>query len=171
MRWLLLLILLADDHPALHLKVRPTIAFAPSSLYVEIRLHPITSDRVVAVTADGPEFFRSSAWTVEGTHAAKLFSWVWRDAPAGEYGVRAQIGNGRTWRATAYQRVTLLGMPEKARQRWGGCGMGGPGGSCERARDKLRGSSCAHCGSTGAEVGLGAAHRAAASALTLSYSR
>lgn len=104
-----LLAFLADGPKPLQLRVRPTLAFAPSSLSVEIRVQPIASDRVLLVTADnGEDFLRSSGWTLEGANGPKLYSWFWRDVPAGEYAIVAGIGNGREWRATARQTVTLL---------------------------------------------------------------
>lgn len=85
------------------LKVRPLIAFAPTDVFLQVRVHPAESDRWISVVADSGEFRRSSDWTIEGDRT--LYSYWWKDIPAGDYEIVARMGYGNT--ITASDRLTI----------------------------------------------------------------
>jgi hypothetical protein len=88
-----------DPKPIL-LTVRPQIAFAPTDLQISVRVHPGESDRWISVQADSGEFSRRSDWTIEGDRV--LYSFVWKDIPAGDYTIVASLG-GR-----AFDRASVI---------------------------------------------------------------
>ena len=83
-------------------------AFAPCPVTVWIRAVSLESDRVMHVTLDGPSFYRSSTWALEGATAPLMHEVRWRDVPQGDYQVTATIGNARI-RAQAAHSLRLLG--------------------------------------------------------------
>lgn len=94
----------------LTLLVRPHVALAPSDVYVEIRLIPQPSDRALSVTAESDTFSRASAWTLDGEHSQRLFSFWWKQMGAGEYEVAAMIGDGRGhWSSRVVVPLRLIG--------------------------------------------------------------
>lgn len=92
-----------NDPKPIQLTVRPMIAFAPTDLQIRVRVHPGDDDRWISVQADSGEFSRRSDWTIEGDRP--LYSFWWKDIPAGEYEVTAIIG-GTTVHAS--DRVTVI---------------------------------------------------------------
>ena len=96
--------------PALDLFVRPgPFASAPATLHVEVRLVPHASDRVLSVVMDSGDYYRASLESLVGEQSPRLYSWRWRDVPAGVYKVIAAVGDGRVWRAQDRESVTLVG--------------------------------------------------------------
>lgn len=82
------------------LTVNPSIAFAPATLTISVRVHPEPSDRQVQVVVDGESFSRLSRWTIDPEHCPALFSYPLKDLPAGSYEVRAEIGDWTSVRAS-----------------------------------------------------------------------
>ena len=96
--------------PALQLRIRPQVALAPSDVYIEIRLVPIATDRTLSVSAESVNFSRASAWTLDGEHAPRLFSFWWKQLEAGEYIVVAAVGDAAGhWRAQARTSLQFTG--------------------------------------------------------------
>ena len=92
------------DPKPIALKVRPLIAFAPTDVYLQVRVHPTPDDRWISVVMDSGEFSRRSDWTIEGDRT--LYSFWWKDVPAGEYQLDARLGNSGG--ITASDRVSIL---------------------------------------------------------------
>lgn len=105
---LLLAHLTIGSQKAIELSVRPSVAFAPASVQVRIRIQPEETDRWVALTFESADFYRDSAWTVEG--ARVLYSWVQPGLPVGEYRVTAKIGHDKITRASDVQQVLVNGV-------------------------------------------------------------
>lgn len=100
----------ANEPPAISLKVSPPhFAIAPAYVTVQVRLRPEESDREVVVTADGPDFYRRSAWTIDGAKAPRLYNpIVYLDVPAGIYQIVATVGTVQYIRAWARAELTVL---------------------------------------------------------------
>lgn len=83
----------------IRLIVSPRAAIAPVDLLVTVRVTPASQNRQVTVSMDGEQFYRSSAWTLDGDSAPAVFSVSWRSVPAGDYFVRAELmaAGGRFW--------------------------------------------------------------------------
>jgi hypothetical protein len=104
-----LLALLLALLPDISLKVTPPHqGFAPATITVQVRLIPVDTDRLLCVTVDGTDYYADSDTTMEGASSPKLYPVVWyRDLPAGEYRIKASVGDGRTSRAVAHAIVVL----------------------------------------------------------------
>jgi hypothetical protein len=83
----------ATDPKPIKISVSPMISFAPTRLEIRVRVHPGEDDRWVSVQTDNGEFSRRSDWTIEGDRP--LYSFAWRDVPAGDYTIVASIGGAR----------------------------------------------------------------------------
>lgn len=98
----------AANRDPLILKVWPQIAFAPAGLHVELRIPRHPDNRIVHLVADGENFYRESDWQLDGSDAPFLFVVDWRDLPAGDYTIIAELDgiSGLRGRVeTAVQRV------------------------------------------------------------------
>ena len=96
-----------NDPKPITLRVSPLISFAPTNLEISVRVRAGANDRWVSVQADSGEFSRRSDWTIEGDRV--LYSFTWRDVPAGEYLVVAAIGSTDV-RATDRVSVIVRGL-------------------------------------------------------------
>jgi hypothetical protein len=107
MTWLL--VLLALVFPPISLKVTPPHqGFAPATITVQVRLIPVDTDRLLCLVVDGQDYYADSDLTMDGASSPKLYPVVWyRDLPAGEYHIKASVGDGRTSRAVAHAIVVL----------------------------------------------------------------
>lgn len=103
----LLHVAVAEVKP-LQLKVTPAVSFAPTRLQIQVRLQPDAADRWISVGMDNGEYRRTSGFTIEPDR--KLYTVSWSSVPAGEYVVRAAVGQGTQTRATDSARVIVSGM-------------------------------------------------------------
>lgn len=100
----------ANGPPPISLRVSPPhFAHAPAYVTVQVRLRPQQSDRLIIVTADGPQFYRRSEWSVDGEFAPRLYQPIaYRDIPAGLYVISATVGTAHRIRARARAELTVL---------------------------------------------------------------
>lgn len=94
---------------AMWLRVWPSVGLAPQDLRITFHFDPQADDRVIQVSLEGPEFARSSAWSIEGTASPHVYSWWWRAVPAGSYVVKARVSDGQRVRARIQTRVFIAG--------------------------------------------------------------
>lgn len=86
--------------PPIQLLVYPSVALAPATIRIQVRMQPVATDRLVRVVADAEAFYRSSEWEIEGDRAPRLTPrWAIVDVPAGEYTIVATIGSRTQMRA------------------------------------------------------------------------
>jgi len=104
-----LTVLPADGGEPLTLTVTPAQSFAPARLRIRARIEPSAVNRMLTIVADGSEFYRSSAFQLDGENAAKTFELFLADLPGGEYDVYAYLTDslGRR-RAVAHRRARVL---------------------------------------------------------------
>ena len=106
--WLPLLIALFSE-PAITMHLNPAYhAFEPVDVTVTVRAEPLASDRELHVVLDGPSFFRSTSYGLEGEQAPKTHRIAWRSVPAGEYQVIASIGPPGRVRARVIRELRIL---------------------------------------------------------------
>ena len=106
-----LTVLPADSGEPLTLTVTPAQSFAPAKVTIRARIEPSAVNRVLSVVADGPEFYRSSEFQLDGEGAPKTFQLFLADVPGGEYDVYAYLTDslGRR-RAVVHQPARVLAM-------------------------------------------------------------
>jgi hypothetical protein len=69
----------------------PTVMLAPGHLVVETRVEPDASNKSIQVTAESPEFYRSSEVQLDGSTAPRKNTFEFQDLPMGTYEIRALL--------------------------------------------------------------------------------
>lgn len=89
----------ADDaERPLHVRVSPLVAHAPADLYIYVSVARRTDNRLLRVTAESDDFFRSSDTQLDGEYSARVTVVRFRELPPGGYEIRAEliVSNGHT---------------------------------------------------------------------------
>ena len=87
----------ADREP-LSLSVRPRVCLSPCAILAKARIEPHENNRWLTLVADAPHFRRSSTVHLEGEHAARTHSMMFknlRDGPS-RVQVRLERTGGRS---------------------------------------------------------------------------
>lgn len=84
----------ADALDALRMSVWPLHALAPATLLVRVTIQPGERNRVLEVTADSGQFYRSSQIEIDGTRGPSLVNLEFHTVPAGDYELTAVVRNG-----------------------------------------------------------------------------
>ena len=78
---------------ALVLSATPMISFAPSTLRVKVQVPPESANRLLIITLDGEQFYRSSQVQLDGAEAPKTSWWDIPHVPQGDYELTARVYN------------------------------------------------------------------------------
>jgi hypothetical protein len=98
----------------LSVKVSPTVAFAPANLTVRAIVESDPGNHAVEISAESPDFYRSSELGLEGENAPRTTTFEFRGLPTGTYEVRAMLlGASGEQRAIARQRVDVISSPRE----------------------------------------------------------
>src|SRR5262249_24141628 len=102
-------VLSAAGNEPLTLTVSPTVAFAPATVRVRVRIQPDAGNRRLTIVADGPELYRSSEIQLDGEQAPQTFEMWFRDLPGSDYQVYAILTDavGRE-RARAHRPTKVM---------------------------------------------------------------
>jgi hypothetical protein len=87
-----------DPERPLHVRISPTMAHAPADLYIYVSVARRPDNRLLRVSAESDDFFRSSETQLDGEHSARVTVVRFRELPPGDYQVRAEliVSTGRT---------------------------------------------------------------------------
>lgn len=97
--FLLLLAHITIGAKPVELMVTPRLSIAPhQTLQIRVRVQPLATDRWLTVQMDDGDYRRESTWEPDVNR--KLYSFEWRDVPAGAYDIVAAIGAGASPRAS-----------------------------------------------------------------------
>ena len=80
-----------DIGERMRLQVSPAIATAPAVLRINVAVVPHPDNRLLRVTADSGEFFRSSEKQLEGETSARVNAFTFREVPSGDYRITAEL--------------------------------------------------------------------------------
>jgi hypothetical protein len=89
----------ADDvERPLHVRVSPTLAHAPADLFIYVSVARRPENRLLRVTAESEDFFRSSDTQLDGQYSARVTMVRFRELPPGGYEIKAEliVSSGRT---------------------------------------------------------------------------
>lgn len=82
----------AADHEApLRMHVNPQMARAPADLYIYVSVARREENRLLRVTAESQDFYRSSEAQLDGEDSARVTVFRFRELPSGEYRIRAEL--------------------------------------------------------------------------------
>ena len=69
---IVLTVLPVDGEGPLRVAVTPIHSFAPATVTIRARIEPSAENRMLAIVADGDDFYRSSEIQLDGVHAPKI---------------------------------------------------------------------------------------------------
>ena len=109
--FIVLTVLPVDGGEALKLAVSPVQSFAPATMRIRVRIEPSAENRVLAIVADGTDFYRKSEVQLEGDQAPRTVELRFSNLPGGEYEIHAAlIDSLGHQRAIAHQPVTVISI-------------------------------------------------------------
>ena len=87
-----------DPERPLRVRVSPAMAHAPADLYIYVSVARRPDNRLLRVSAESDDFFRSSETQLDGEYSARVTVVRFRELPPGDYEVRAEliVSTGRT---------------------------------------------------------------------------
>jgi hypothetical protein len=87
-----------DPERPLHVRISPTMAHAPADLYIYVSVARRPDNRLLRVSAESDDFFRSSETQLDGEYSARVTVVRFRELPPGDYEIRAEliVSTGRT---------------------------------------------------------------------------
>ena len=87
-----------DGERPLHVRVSPTMAHAPADLFIYVSVARRPDNRLLRITAESEDFFRSSETQLDGEYSARVTVVRFRELPPGGYEIKAElmVSNGRT---------------------------------------------------------------------------
>ncbi len=88
----------ADIEAPLRMHVNPQTARAPADLYIYVSVARREQNRLLRVTAESQDFYRSSETQLDGEYSARVTVFRFRELPSGVYHIRAEliVMTGRT---------------------------------------------------------------------------
>lgn len=80
------------------MRISPTMAHAPADLYIYVSVARRPDNRLLRVSAESDDFFRSSETQLDGEYSARVTVVRFRELPPGDYEIRAEliVSTGRT---------------------------------------------------------------------------
>jgi hypothetical protein len=90
------------------MKVSPAVSFAPANLVVRATIPSDADNRAVEITAESPDFYRSSEIQLEGDKAARTTTFEFRSLPPGTYEVRATLFGANGKRGVVRQQINVI---------------------------------------------------------------
>jgi hypothetical protein len=87
-----------DAERPLNVRVSPAMAHAPADLYIYVSVARRPENRLLRVTAESEDFFRSSDTQLDGQYSARVTVVRFRELPPGGYEIKAEliVSSGRT---------------------------------------------------------------------------
>jgi hypothetical protein len=87
----LLSTLTVDASKRMHMQVSPLVGMAPVDLHVYVGVERRADNRILRVSAESTEFYRSSEVQLDGEDGPRVSEFSFRGLPAGSYEVRAEL--------------------------------------------------------------------------------
>jgi hypothetical protein len=99
----------AREHDRLTLRVSPSVSFAPANLVVRATILADPENRAVEISAESPDFYRSSEIQLDGDRAPRTSLFEFRSLPPGNYEIKATLrGSAGEERASVSQQVNVI---------------------------------------------------------------
>ena len=81
----------AEATARLQVRVSPLVSFVPADIYIYVTIEPRQENRVVRVSAESNQFFRSSDKQLDGTAAPRLTIIRYPGMPAGANDIKVRV--------------------------------------------------------------------------------
>ena len=81
----------------------------PATVQITVAVEPDAANRMLRIEADSDRFYRASELELSGTDDPRLHSLVFKNLPAGNYLLRAEVYSTDALRGQATQELTVTG--------------------------------------------------------------
>jgi hypothetical protein len=82
----------------------------PATVQITVAVEPDAANRVLRIEADGDRLYRSTELTLSGDADKRLHTVEFKNLPAGEYELRAEVLGADSVRGMATQELVVAGM-------------------------------------------------------------
>ena len=101
----------ARAEPTLQLRLTKKYTFSPGYVRGLIRVSPHPDNRLLRVTLDSPDFYRSSDIELDGADAATSHFLDWASLPAGHYDIVVTVFGPDGPRGQSTDQLEVVGIP------------------------------------------------------------
>jgi hypothetical protein len=91
-------------------RVSPTVAMAPAYVRALVTIPREASNRLLRVSLDSGDFYRSSDLPLEGAQAAFSHQLTWRSVPSGLYVVTAELYASGELKEVVRREIRVVGL-------------------------------------------------------------
>ena len=104
----------AHTQAPVEIRIRGRFFTEPATVQLTIAVEPDRHNRALLVAADGDRLFRSSELALDGEHSQRLHTFEFKNLPAGQYVLRAELHSRSDVRGVA-EEVLTVGTPPATR--------------------------------------------------------
>jgi hypothetical protein len=98
-----------DANDIVEIRLRGRYYAEPATVQITVAVAPDAVNRSLRVEADSERMFRSSEITLSGAGEKRIHTLEFKNLPAGEYTLSAQVFSNNEMRAVATQQLTVSG--------------------------------------------------------------
>jgi hypothetical protein len=98
-----------DANDIVEIRLRGRYYAEPATVQITIAVQPDAVNRSLRVEADSERMFRSSEITLAGAGEKRIHTLEFKNLPAGDYTLSAQVFSNLEMRAVATQQLTVSG--------------------------------------------------------------
>lgn len=98
-----------DANDIVEIRLRGRYYAEPATVQITVAVEPDAVNRSLRVEADSERMFRSSEITLSGAGEKRIHTLEFKNLPAGEYTLSAQVFSNREMRGVAMQQLTVSG--------------------------------------------------------------
>ena len=98
-----------DANDIVEIRLRGRYYAEPATVQITVAVEPAAVNRALRVEADSERMFRSSEIVLSGAGEKRIHTLEFKNLPAGEYTLSAQVFSRNEMRAVATQQLTVSG--------------------------------------------------------------
>ena len=103
----------ASAREVVEIRLRGHYFAEPATVRITVAVEPAANHRALVIEADSEHYYRSSALTLSGEMDKRLHSVEFKNLPAGNYILRAQVRSREAVLGAATQELTVTGVGER----------------------------------------------------------
>ncbi|HEY6360800.1 MAG TPA: hypothetical protein VIX63_06825 [Vicinamibacterales bacterium] len=100
---------MGDANDIVEIRLRGRYYAEPATVQITVAVEPDAVNRALRVEAESERMFRSSEITLAGAGEKRIHTLEFKNLPAGEYVLSAQVFSSSEMRAVARQELTVSG--------------------------------------------------------------
>jgi hypothetical protein len=103
----------ASAREVVEIRLRGHYFAEPATVRITVAVEPAANHRALVIEADSEHYYRSSALALSGEMDKRLHSVEFKNLPAGNYILRAQVRSREAVLGAATQELTVTGVGER----------------------------------------------------------